>query len=69
MSEQDDNYQTLLVRRPNMPFAVAATAWNQDPQPNGTGHTLGCARWSPEVIDALRAFRDEHRGNGPEPIP
>jgi hypothetical protein len=69
MSEQDDNYQTLLVRRPNMPFAVAATAWNQDPQPNGTGNTLGCPQWSPEVIDALRAFRDEHRGNGPEPIP
>jgi hypothetical protein len=69
MSEQDDNYQTLLVRRQNMPFAVAATAWNQDPQPNGTGNLLGCTEWSPEVIDALRAFRDEHRGNGPEPIP
>jgi hypothetical protein len=69
MSEQDDNYQTLLVRRQNMPYAVAATAWSQDPQPEGTGNLLGCPKWSPEVIDALRTFRDEHRGNGPEPIP
>jgi hypothetical protein len=52
-----------------MPFAVAATAWNADPQPLGTGRTLGCPEYNEKVLDALRAFRDEHRGNGPEPIP
>jgi hypothetical protein len=24
---------------------------------------------NPEVFDAIRTFRDEHRSNGPEPIP
>jgi hypothetical protein len=48
---------------------VAATAWNRDPEPGGTGRTLGCPRWNDGVIDALRAFRDEYRGKGPEPIP
>jgi hypothetical protein len=52
-----------------MPYAIAATAWGADPTPLGTGYTLGCANWSDNVIDALRAFRDEHRSNGPEPIP
>ena len=61
--------QTLLVRRDNMPYFVAATAWNRDPAPGGTGRTLGCTKWNAQVVDALRAFRDEHRSNGPEPIP
>ncbi len=65
----EDTYQMIVVQRPNMPFAVAATAWNADPTPLGTGRTLGCPQWNPDVIDALRAFRDEHRSNGPEPIP
>jgi hypothetical protein len=65
----EDNYQMLLVRRPDMPYAVAATAWNHDPTPNGTGRLMGCPKWNEDVIDALRAFRDEHRSNGPEDIP
>jgi hypothetical protein len=69
MSDEDEGFQTLLVERKEMPYAVAATAWNRDPQPGGTGRTLGCDRWTPEVVDALRAFRDEHRSNGPEPVP
>ena len=69
MAEEDDAFQTLLVQRKNMPYAVAATAWNRDPAPGGTGRTLGCDRWTPEVLDALRTFRDEHRANGPEPVP
>ena len=52
-----------------MPYAVAATAWNGDPQPLGIGRTLGCPRWNDQVPDALRAFRDEHRSQGPEPVP
>jgi hypothetical protein len=65
----EDSYQLVVTPRAAMPYAVAATAWNRDPEPGGTGRTLGCPRWNDGVIDALRAFRDEHRGNGPEPIP
>jgi Protein of unknown function (DUF3105) len=66
---EEDDYQAVLTPRADMPYAVAATAWNGDPQPGGTGRTLGCPKWNDEVVDALRAFRDEHRGRGPEPIP
>jgi hypothetical protein len=65
----EDKYQMIVVARENMPFAVAATAWNIDPTPLGTGQLMGCPRWSDNIIDALRTFRDEHRSNGPEPIP
>jgi hypothetical protein len=65
----EDSYQMIVVQRRDMPYAVAATAWNRDPEPDGTGRTLGCDRWKENVIDAIRAFRDEHRSNGPEPIP
>ena len=66
---EQDNYQMIFVRRPNMPYAVAATAWSHDPTPDGTGRLMGCPNWDDGVIDALRAFRDEHRSNGPEDIP
>jgi len=65
----EDSYQMVVVQRANMPYAVAATAWGADPTPLGTGYTMSCSSWSDNVIDALRAFRDEHRSNGPEPIP
>jgi Protein of unknown function (DUF3105) len=64
-----DNFQLLVVRRASMPWAVAATAWNAAPEPLGTGRLMGCPEWNDEVPDALRAFMDEHRSNGPEPIP
>jgi Protein of unknown function (DUF3105) len=66
---KEDSYQMVVVPRANMPYAVAATAWGRDPTPNGTGYTLGCKAWNANVIDAFRNFRDEHRSNGPEPIP
>jgi hypothetical protein len=69
LADDQDGFQMLLVRRRDMPYAVAATAWNRDPAPEGTGRTMGCDRWDPEVLDALRAFLDQHRGNGPEDIP
>ena len=65
----EDTYQMIVVQRSDMPYQLAATAWSRDPTPLGTGRTLACPRWSDGVIDALRAFRDEHRSNGPEPIP
>jgi hypothetical protein len=65
----EDDYQMVLVPRSNMKPALAATAWNRDPDPGGTGQTLACPRWNDEVVDAIRTFRDEHRSNGPEPVP
>ncbi len=65
----DDPYQMFLVPRSKMPYAVAATAWNADPPPNGTGRLLLCNEVNDKTYDALAAFRDEHRSQGPEPIP
>ena len=66
---EDDSYQMFLVPRSNMPYAVAATAWDADPAPNGTGKLMTCDEVNDETYDALAAFRDEHRSQGPEPIP
>ncbi len=66
---EEDSYQLVLTPRRNMPYAVAATAWNGEPGPAGTGRTLGCAAWGDATADALRAFRDEHRSQGPEAVP
>jgi hypothetical protein len=66
---EEDEYQMVVVPRRNMRPAVAATAWNKDPDPGGTGQTLRCPQWNDGVPDAIRTFRDEHRSNGPEPVP
>jgi hypothetical protein len=66
---EEDEYQMVVVPRRNMEAAVSATAWNRDPDPGGTGQTLRCPEWNDEVPDAIRTFRDEHRSNGPEPVP
>jgi hypothetical protein len=66
---EEDSYQMVLVPRRNMPYAVAATAWDADPAPNGTGELLLCNDVNDKTFDALRAFRDEHRSQGPEPVP
>jgi Protein of unknown function (DUF3105) len=66
---EEDDYQMVVVPRTNMEPAIAATAWNRDPDPGGTGRTLACPRWNDQVADAIRTFRDEHRSNGPEPVP
>jgi hypothetical protein len=65
----DDPYQMFLVPRSNMPYAVAATAWNADPPPSGTGRMLLCDEVNDDTFDALASFRDEHRSQGPEPVP
>ena len=67
--DRDNGYQLLLIPRPNMPFQMAATAWGRNPTPNGTGYLLGCPTLNDRGFDALRAFIDAHRGQGPEPIP
>ncbi len=65
----DDDYHMVLTPNDTMKYAVAATAWNAAPEPNGTGRLLGCNKFTPEVFDALRAFTEEHRDNGPETVP
>ncbi len=47
----------ILIPDPNMPYAVAATAWTQ---------LVGCQSYDPLVLDVIRNFRDTYRGNGPE---
>jgi hypothetical protein len=66
----DDDYQLLLVPdTTDMPYAVAATAWNKKPGRYGTGRLLGCREYDDAAFTALAAFREKHRGKGPELIP
>jgi len=66
----DDPFQMVITPDPtNMTYEVAATAWTAEPTPNGTGRLLGCPKATDGVFDAIRAFKEEHRGNGPEPVP
>lgn len=66
----DDSYQMVLVPdETGMTYDVAATAWNRDPQPNGTGRLLGCPNYNDDVFTALESFKDNNRGIGPEPVP
>jgi hypothetical protein len=60
-NEMDGGYHLLVYENgTGMPFAVAATAWDQQ---------LGCPTMNPQVFDAIRAFRDEHIDKGPEKVP
>jgi hypothetical protein len=48
----------LLFPNPKMPYEVAATAWTQ---------LMGCKRFEGDkTLDAIRDFRDQYRGRGPE---
>jgi hypothetical protein len=61
MKENEDGYHMLLFQNStNMPFAVAATAWDQQ---------LGCKTMNNKVFDALRTFREAHIDKGPEVVP
>ena len=66
----EDSYQMVLTPRKDMPYDVAVTAWNATPGKEGTGKLLLCEKYeAPAIFDAIRSFRDENRGNGPEPVP
>jgi Protein of unknown function (DUF3105) len=57
----EDPEGMLLFPNPDMPYEVAATAWT---------NLLGCDRYEGgATLDAIRAFRDTYRGQGPEPVP
>lgn len=61
VNEQDGGYHLLLHENgTDMPFAVAATAWDQ---------RLGCPTMNDRVFDALRTFRAEYIDTGPEVVP
>jgi hypothetical protein len=49
----------MMFPNPDMPYEVAATTWV---------NLIGCKEYTPEAIDALRAFRDQFRGQGPESV-
>jgi len=66
--DEDPFHLVLTPDETNMPYAVAATAWNAEPDPLGTGQLMGCKTFNDKVIDALRAFKDEHRDRGPEVV-
>ena len=50
----------LLLPRPSMEPAVAATAWT---------HVLACPEMNDAVFDAIRAFREKWRDTAPEFVP
>lgn len=55
----DDPYHMVLFPNRRMPYAVAVTAW---------GHLLGCKEVNDKTFDAIRAFRDRYRDQGPEQV-
>jgi hypothetical protein len=57
----EDPEGMLLFPNSEMPYQVAVTAWT---------NMLGCDRYDgAATLDAIRAFRDTYRGQGPEPVP
>ncbi len=56
----EDPYHMVLMPNRRMPYEVAATAW---------GHLIGCDKITDETFDAIRAFRDRYRDQGPEQVP
>jgi hypothetical protein len=54
----EDFTDMLMFPNADMPYQVAAAAWD---------HYLGCKTYNDKVLDAIRAFRNTYRGNGPEP--
>lgn len=56
----DDPAGVVLVRDPDLPWAVAASGWT---------NMVGCKDFDPLALDVLRNFRDTYRGNGPENVP
>jgi Protein of unknown function (DUF3105) len=53
----DDPDGMIMFPDPDMPYAVAVTAWTNE---------VVCPNYDPLVLDVIRNFRDTYRGNGPE---
>jgi hypothetical protein len=50
----------LFHNQTDMPYAVAATAWDR---------LIGCRRFNQKTVAALAAFRAEYIDQGPETVP
>jgi hypothetical protein len=59
-AEQGSYHDLLFENNTNMPYQVAATAWT---------HLIGCNKVTPQMWDALRAFRIRYTDQAPEQIP
>ncbi|MGI8462533.1 MAG: DUF3105 domain-containing protein [Solirubrobacterales bacterium] len=57
---EEDPDGMILTPYPDMPYQVAAAAWT---------NFVGCGLYDGGVLDVVRSFRDEFRGNGPEAVP
>ena len=58
--DEDPAHMLVFENATDMKAAVAVTAW---------GHGLLFDRFSPQVFDAIRAFRATYRDKGPELVP
>lgn len=54
------NHVQVMQNNTNMPYAVAAVAWD---------HLVGCKTMNPQVFDAFRAFRAKYTDKAPELVP
>jgi hypothetical protein len=60
MEGKPEGYKQILVERPSLPGAVAASAWGQQ---------LVCPKFNDQVFDAIRTFRVAYVDKGPESVP
>ena len=58
--DEDSFHMLLFPNGTNMPYEVAATAWD---------HSLVCKKMNDRVFDAIRDFKDKYRDKGPEFVP
>jgi hypothetical protein len=58
--DEDDTHILLTPNNTDMPYEVAATAWD---------HSIGCPKMNDNVYEALRAFKFRYRDKGPENVP
>jgi hypothetical protein len=58
--DEDPYHMIIAPNDTGMPYEVAATTWTR---------TLGCPEMNEQVFDAIRAFKDEYRDQGPEFVP
>ena len=56
----EDPYHMVLLPNAKMPNTVSVAAW---------GHLLSCKKVIDKTYDAIRAFRDRYRDQGPEQVP
>jgi hypothetical protein len=60
MEGKPEGYKQILVERPSLPGAVAASAWGQQ---------LVCPKFNDKVFDSIRTFRVAYVDKGPESVP